>query len=506
MRISLETLPATRLPGRVLSDGRLTLEWSLAREPLRILDTFLTESGVVPHDPVALECPNSVPGALTLLALLSRGATVALLPLPGRMDLAQPPPRFLRQLLRVRSPHLAGPPSSLLEPATFLEVQPIQGHRPLPVDSPLRRGRLLLRTSGSLGTPKLVVHTHERLLDNARNAVERLGLDASDRVLLPVPAAHMFGLGAALLPALLVGASVELIEGTNLLRYLEHERKFRPTVSFLTPNLCAMLLRPRSTTVHYRHIVVAGDKLPPEAFEQTEAIFRRVLTLYGSTELGVICAMAAAEATASRRTTVGRPLPGVGLRLAARAETAALAGDCGELLCAHPFGFAGYVDDDGVPLSTEDTIADKWYKTRDLARLHPDGSLEILGRSDHATKRDGRLVMLSEVERALCRLPGVERAAVVLRGETSRGREMIAFVAIGAGDGAPADAMTLRTGCHDLLPAFAIPDEIRPTAALPMLASGKVDRLALFALAGVADAGRITAPHEQETHGPARDD
>jgi acyl-coenzyme A synthetase/AMP-(fatty) acid ligase len=508
MCLDLQDLCAINLKDRLLSDGKLTLEWAQVGKSVLALETFLTESGVARYDPVALECPNSVPGVLTLLALLFRGTTTALLAPPSRLDLSQPPPRFLRHLLRVRSPLLSGSPISLVQPATFLDVQPIEGPRVLPPESALHRGRLLLRTSGSLGTPKLVAHTHERLLANAANAVERIGLRKSDRVLIPVPIAHMYGLGAALLPALLIGANVELIEGTNLLRYLEHERKFRPTVAFLTPNLCSMLIRPRSTTAEYRYVVVAGDRLAPELFAPIEKLYQRVLALYGSTELGVICAMDAEPAAGSHAMTVGHPLKGVRLRLEARTETAALAGDCGELFCAHPFGFEGYVDDAGAPLTAEAAVASEWHPTRDLTRLHPDGSLEILGRSDHATKRDGRLVMLAEVERALCRLEEVERAAIVLGEETIRGRAMIAFVTLrpealarGAGE-----EMALRKACASWLPGYAIPDEIRPIAELPALASGKVDRQALLALSRLPFAGRASAPHRQEFHVLGRDD
>ncbi|WP_159397257.1 class I adenylate-forming enzyme family protein [Sorangium cellulosum] len=462
-----------------MSDGTLQVDWATIDSALAAIEAFLGEHGIAADDMLALESVNSVPGALTLLALLSRGASFAFLPAPGPTAPAQPLPRFLRHRISVRSPLAEGRrgPVSLLRPETFLELRAVEDHRPLPEGSPLRRGRLLLRTSGSLDSPKLVVHTHEGLLGNALNAVERLALDVADRVLIPVPLAHMYGLGAGFLPAMSVGASVELLEGANLLRYMERERSFRPTVAFLSPNLCAMLLRPRDALGHYRHVVVAGDKLSPEAFEKAEALFRRVVNLYGSTEMGVICAADARETEGPRATTVGRPLPGVTLHLEPQPGSAEGDGSPGDLFCAHPYGFEGYVDSDGEPLSRAADAQAGGYATRDLGRLHPDGLLEVLGRGDHAVKRDGRLVMLAEVERALERLAGVERAAVVVAGETRRGRGIVAFCTPRAG--VEIEPGGLRRACQGALPAYAVPDEICLLPSLPLLPSGKLDRRAL---------------------------
>lgn len=434
------------------------------------IDRLLIERGVRCDEPVAFECTNTVPGALTLLALLGRGSTVVLLPPPGAAP--QPLPHFVQHLLRIL-PVTA----QSLHPESFLSAQTVDGCRPLPADSPRRSGHLMLRTSGSLDSPKLVVHSHAGLLANAQNAVSRLGLSASDRILIPVPLPHMYGLGAAFLPALSVGADIELLEGANLLRYLERERSFRPTVAFLTPSLCATLLRPRQAPGHYRHVVVAGDKLSPEAFTQAETIYRRVINLYGSTELGVVSAAAAEETEGPRAFTAGRPLPGVELRISSRDEDAAIDAGSGDLFCAHPYGFSGYVDLDGAPLPIEETAPAGWYATRDVARFHEGGFVEILGRSDHATKRDGRLVMLAEVERALTRLPDVERAAVVLAGQTIRGRALVAFVT--SRQGSTVDPIRLRSACQQILPAYAVPDEIRCLSELPLLPSGKLDRRTL---------------------------
>jgi len=468
-----------------LSDGSATLERADLPRILAEIDTFLTDVGISVDRPVVFECANSLGDALTLLALLARGSTFVLVPVKST-EIGHPHPRFASHRIRVTrsNPERAPSAAEWSDPSTFVSHCALEGATP-PRDAALARGRVLLRTSGSLGAAKLVAHSHASLFDNANNGIARLGLRPTDRVLIPVPLAHMFGLGAGFLPSLLAGASVSLLPTVNLLTFLSRERDDQPTIAFLTPNLCATLLRPRSTAAQYRHIVVAGDKLAPELFAQASSIFNRVLNLYGSTEMGMVCAAEADSDDGPRAQSVGRPLPGVELRLRPSEAVQDEPGEVGVLDCAHPHGFLGYVDDEGGLQPPP-----RWYDTRDLARLLPGGFVELLGRDDHALKRDGRLVMLAEVERALEQLPGVVRAAALPFGQTLRGRGIIGFCVPQAD--VVLDPQALRRECRALLPAYALPDQVRVLAALPLLPSGKLDRMALQRTLAQAESN----PHE----------
>ncbi|MCY1014854.1 class I adenylate-forming enzyme family protein [Pyxidicoccus sp. MSG2] len=469
----------------MLTDGLLTLPYAALDAHLASLESFFTSRGVSPGAVVALECANTVTGALSLLSLLSRGYSVVLLPHPGAASPRPEVPRVCRHRVTVRSQLASGTDVSLEHPESFLTVEEVPGHHVPGGAEAWATGHLLLRTSGSIGTPKLALYTHERLLANALAALPRLRLTGEDRVLLPVPLAHMFGLGAGFLPGFTVGASLDFVEGANLLRCLEHERTFRPSVAFMTPALCTMMLRGRSVPEHYRHVVVAGDKLKPESFPSVEARFRRVVNLYGTTEQGVIAAADAEVADGPRATTVGAPLEGVALRLEPPESAGELPGDAGSLLCRHPHGFEGYVAGDGGPWTGEPPLRDGWYRTRDLGRLHPGGLLEVLGREDHSVNRDGRLVLLADIERAMETLPDVERAVTVLGGEHLRGRHILAFCTPREGRGL--DGAAVRAACASVLPPYALPDEVRVLPTLPQLPNGKVDRRALTALATVAE-------------------
>jgi acyl-CoA synthetase (AMP-forming)/AMP-acid ligase II len=465
-----------------LSDGQLSLNYAVLHDRFAALDERFVAHGISPGAVVALECTTAVPGAVILLYLLSRGFSLVLLP-PRDAATQSPVPRFCRWRLTVRSGLLSGATDLALHRSeTVLEIAEVADHRPAFAAQAYASGHLFLRTSGSIGTPKLAVYTHGRLLGNALHCTGRIRVTAQDRIAIPVPLAHMFGLGAALLPGIAAGASVRMIEGANLLRYLEHERAYRPTISFLTPALCAMIVRQRRAPEHYRHVVVAGDRLTREIFEAAELRFRRVLNLYGSTEMGVISVADADSCDGPRSTTVGTPLPGVELRLDGAEEAVEAPDGAGVIACRHPYGFEGYVDGDGEAWTGEPALRDGWYRTRDLGRLHAGGFVEVLGREDHSVNRDGRLVVLAEVERAMERLPGVERAVTVLGSDQLRGRAIVAYCA--PRDGHGLDASRVRDACAGVLPPYAIPDQVVITSTMPLLANGKVDRKALAAEAG----------------------
>ena len=470
-----------------LTDGRRSVPFAALAGHVASLDRLFAVRGISPGAVLALEATSSVAGALTLLAVLARGLSVVLSP-PDRGAPRSALPSCCRHRVTVRSELTDGARIALDDPESFLDISENAAFDPPPGAESLASGKVLLRTSGSIGTPKLVVYSHGRLLANALLVVGRLRLAADDRVLLPVPLTHMFGLGAGFLPALAVGASIDLVEGANLPRYVEHERRFEPTVAFLTPALCFMIARQKSAPSHYRHIVVAGDKLQPATFEAAERRFRRVVNLYGCTELGVISAADPAAAGAGRDTTAGAPLPGVEVRIEAPRDAADAAPGAGSIACRHPYGFDGYASGDGGPWTGDPPPSDGFHRPRDLVRVHAGGALEVLGREDHSVNRDGRLVLLADVERAMESLPGVERAVTVLGEDGLRGRRISAFCV--ARDGHALDGDAIRAACAAVLPAYAIPDQVRLTASVPLLPSGKIDRRALAALAAPNDPAR----------------
>jgi len=473
-------------PDSTLTDGHLTCSYADLKPIFEALQTYLAQQGVQPQEPMIVECDNSVPSAVVILGLLHQGYSFLPIPQGQRSGLEQDPaalakllPQFCRHLVTPHWGDAQGPSIDLLQVDRYLNLQP---NPTADLDVALGdRGdrKLYLRTSGSTGTPKVVMHSHDRLEANVQACVDRLQLTAADRIALPVPLFHMYGLGAGFLPGIKAGASIDLQQGANLLRYLQREQKFDPNVAFLTPIFCETLLKGRRSDRPYRLTVAAGDRVREETFTPYESRFGCLVKLYGSTEMGALSAASPSAAAADRRQTVGQPMPDVEFCLR---ETETLTADdrakgIGELWCRREAGFEGYLDWQGQPLDLGQWDGEGWFRTKDLGRLWPGGGVEVLGRCDHSVNRDGLLVFFGDVERVLTALDAVESAVVVSKGESQRGKNLTAYCVPVAG--VAVEGATLRQQCFDRLPNRAVPDHIVVIETLPLLANGKVDRQAL---------------------------
>ncbi len=455
-------------PDHVLTDGHLTCRYQDIPGIFTQLLDFFAEKGIGRQDGVVLDCENSLPSALVLLFLLEHGYHFLLSKAENSQQI---PPQFCRYQLRIQA--------STLDVHEFLSVIEHTTHTLAPVgDEP----KLYMRTSGSTGEPKIIVHTHARMHGNISMCVQRLGLTAETRMTLPVPISHLFGLGAGFLPAVAVGASVDLQKGANIISYLQHEKAFNPNTALMTPIFCETLLKGRKTARPYQLTVVAGDRLREGVFENYEALFGCLVQLYGSTEMGAIAAGNPLDSSELRSQAVGLPMPDVHLKVdKSTAEISDNRLDSGEIWSKRLYSFVDCWDSQARPLGLEQINAEGWFGTRDLGRILPNGYIEVLGRCDHSIKRDGLLVMFSEVEAALLSIDGVESAAVVARGESLRGKGLWAYCVVN--DEGRTTSSALRSCCFERLPKRAIPDQVIIVDALPLLPNGKIDRQSLLTIA-----------------------
>lgn len=457
-----------------LTDGRLTILYRDIPGIFEKIKIFFVERDIGPGNFLALECENSVPGALILLYLLEEGYSFLLLPVvknpsPG-------PGQSVPGLCRYK----IGTENQGLNPAQFLHIsrnEKWMGESLAASGEP----KLCMRTSGSTGAPKMAVHSHTLLEGNVLNCVKRLRLSSRDRIAIPVPIFHMFGLGAAFLPGAAAGAWIDLQKGANILRYLQREKEFNPNVAFMTPVFSEILLKGRRSPRPYRLTVVAGDRLRGDTFTKYESLFGCLVQLYGSTEMGAVTSANPDDPVAVRGQTAGKPMSDVQIRLEkGRGE------DVGELWCHHKYGFQGYVDETGKPTGQDMKKQGGWFCTRDLGRIRPDGCLEILGRSDHSVNRDGLLVFFSDIEKAIVTIEAIETAVVVSRGESQRGKRIIAFCVTARG--VNISEKDIQASCFDILPRHAVPDNIVIIKSLPLLPNGKVDRQKLIGMLDLVDA------------------
>jgi len=471
---------AAGIRDRLLTDGRHTVSYAGIAPLLADLDRRLARRAVTRRHPVALECSQTVAGALALLYVMSREHDVVLLPELGESAKEAGTPRFIPSFCAyviTASAALARGAESPLD-AIAVEENPAFVEEPVIAD--FQGPDLYLRTSGSTGSPKLTRMSHQKWLNNAQACVERWQITPDDRLSVPVPIFHSYGFGAAFLPGLLAGSSMDVGSGGNILRYLEREESFAPNVGFLTPALCDMFLSLRKTPRPYRLVVTAGDKVKRETMAGFEPRFGPLLNLYGSAEMGAVSAASPLDTPEQRLGTAGYPLAGIELRAVEAGdgiEAAAAGEEIGRLGCRQPNGTGGYlIQEERWRFAPR--ADDEWFETGDLARLRADGYVEILGRSGLSVKRDGLLVVFADVETAVEKVEGVRRAVVVAAGESRRGVRLVAVCLL---DPERTDLVpdAVRRRCFDLLPRYAVPDAVVFRDTLPLLPSGKVDRRTL---------------------------
>ncbi|WP_420009966.1 AMP-binding protein [Xanthomonas sacchari] len=335
-------------------------------------------------------------------------------------------------------------------PSPLQIVPPPAGHTQWPAG-------LAVLSSGTVGAPKVIWHAYDDLLATSAMVLRRLQLGADDRVLITVPLHHMYGLGAALLPALLAGAQIHLLPKANLLGFNDALRAARPTWVFSTPHLLRMLLqRKNAPVVGCRGLVLAGDATPPVLHAQAQQVFNRVFDLYGSSELGVV-AISAPNAPGALR-----PLEGVSACIAD-----ASAGQ-GNLLVTHPHA-ATHLAHQG-----ELTAFPAVWDTRDIAAFDDSGGFCIRGRADLSLNRAGKLLILADLESTMMAWPDVAQAVAIVLDEDTTAGKAIAAVVKPANPTLTVDV--LKQHASITLPAFARPDHYTLVSDLPCLGSGKPDR------------------------------
>lgn len=452
----------------VITDGEYTCTYGELPGIFEALDAFLARSGISLGECNILRCGNTLPEALMLLRMLSREQDVLLLPRnAGKVQ---------KQLEQTNLPTFCNSEFSLpdaidgmniKEPHSYINIQPNSNYKEGVTYAGYGEGKVFLRTSGSTAEPKLVKHAKKKLFENAANCVERFEIRHSDRVVIPVPIYHMYGLGAGFLPAVIAGASICLIGQTNIIKYLDREKQFKPNVSFMTPTLCRMVLRTRKSPYIYRLVVTAGDRINKTTFEGFETKFGKLVNLYGSTELGAIATSNLNDPLETRSNGIVEPMPGAAVRLRSTGEKIA------EILCRQNTGFETYVDKQGKKIPGDE---DGWFKTKDLGRVINEKKFKVIGRTGNSMNRSGLLVAFSEVESLMEQgIDGVQHVVVTAKEEENvRGKKMVACCQLKRGTAI--DGKTIRTRCFDIMMRHMVPDEVTVMKEIPRLPNGKFDR------------------------------
>lgn len=328
---------------------------------------------------------------------------------------------------------------------------------------------LLIPTSGSTGTPRLVELSRRALLASAAASAQNLGWEPDDTWLLCLPLAHTGGL-SIVTRCLLARRTLLLFEPGNAgltARLPELQRALeRATLVSLVPSvLSALLDASPAPPARLRAVLLGGAACTPALAERAHAGRWPLLTSYGLTETASqVVTRRYAERFAplpvrSGVVSSGHPLPGVELSLRE-----------GQLCLRAGSLFTRYVGSSAPPLH------DDWLVTSDLGELGPGGELYVRGRSDDVIISGGENVDPLEVEAALLQLPGVSGACVA--GTRSARFGAIVSALLVSREPAYCDPARLAELLSDRLARHKLPRRALIAESLPLTLSGKVDRRA----------------------------
>jgi malonyl-CoA/methylmalonyl-CoA synthetase len=337
----------------------------------------------------------------------------------------------------------------------------------------------ILYTSGTTGRSKGAMLTHGNLLSNARTLQRYWGWQAGDVLIHALPIFHVHGL--------FVAAHGALINGSKMLWFEKFDPRAtiaqmaRATVFMGVPTLYVrMLAEPaltREAAAHMRVFVAGSAPLLPETFEAwRERTGHTIVERYGMSETVMLTSNPFFEhrdGDRERRAgTVGRPLPGVQLRIHDDKGGPCHAGEIGGIEVKGPNVFKGYWR---MPEKTaEEFTSDLWFKTGDVGKVDDDGVVTIVGRSKDLVISGGYNVYPAEIEGVLNEQPGVAESAVVGVPHPDFGEGVIAVVV--PKPGATLDGAALVGALKGRIANFKVPKHVYVEPELPRNQMGKVQK------------------------------
>jgi fatty-acyl-CoA synthase len=333
-------------------------------------------------------------------------------------------------------------------------------------------------TSGTTGLPKGATLTHRNMLMNAFYIGQRVRYTEADRVCVPVPFYHCFGciLGTTVCSvygsALVVPAPT--FDAVATLRAIDDERC---TAIYGVPMMFTSQLdhpdRSRYDLSSLRTGIMAGSPCPLPLMKRViDDMGASQITIgYGLTEASPIITQTSVDDPIEVRvSTVGRPIPGIEVKLVDREGRTAAPGEAGEMCVRGHNVMAGYYND---PLATARVLEpDGWLHSGDLALLRNDGNYRIVGRVKEIIIRGGENIYPPEVEDYLCHHPSIAEVAVVGLPDRVYGEVVSAWIV--TRPGASITAEELQEFCKGKIAHFKIPRYIEVVDSFPRTVTGKV--------------------------------
>ena len=335
-------------------------------------------------------------------------------------------------------------------------------------------------TSGTTGAPKGATLTHHNILNNGYFIGRALRLTEADRICIPVPLYHCFGMVIGTLACLTHGAAMVFPgEGFDPLATMRAVAEERCTALYGVPTMfIAQLEHPEFARFDFSSLrtgVMAGSPCPTEIMRRViEQMHARDITIcYGMTETSPVSTQSATDDPLERRvSTVGRVHPHLEIKIIDAEGRVVPRGTPGELCTRGYSVMLGYWNDPERTAQVVDQAG--WMHTGDLGTMDAEGFCNIVGRIKDMVIRGGENVYPREIEEFLYRHPKIEEVQVFGVPDARYGEELCAWIKPRSGESLTEH--DVRAFCRDQIAHYKVPRYIRFVGEFPMTVTGKMQK------------------------------
>jgi fatty-acyl-CoA synthase len=335
-------------------------------------------------------------------------------------------------------------------------------------------------TSGTTGSPKGVTLTHHNILNNGYFVGRAMRLTEADRICIPVPLYHCFGMVMGNLASVTLGAAMVYPgEGFDPLATLKTVEQERCTTLYGVPTMfIAQLDHPefaRFDLSSLRTGIMAGAPCPIEVMKRvnTAMNMREVTIAYGMTETSPVSFQSAVDDPLERRvSTVGRIHPHVEVKIVDLEGRVVPAGERGELCTRGYSVMLGYWDE--AEKTAEVLDRQGWMHTGDIAVVDAEGYCNIVGRIKDLVIRGGENLYPREIEEFLYRHPKIQDVQIFGVADDRYGEELCAWVRVRSGESLTAEEV--RAFCQGQIAHNKIPRYVEFVEEFPMTVTGKIQK------------------------------
>jgi crotonobetaine/carnitine-CoA ligase len=471
-----------------------SLTWSQLQVLARQTANWMVAHGLRKGDSIVLHIPNSLEFYLLWLGACIAGvvtvpvdprSTVAelnyiiehsdarlVVSLDSTLKIAESASEGCEQVLRrvVTSTTEALAESELGSEILVQPSSPID-HKPSPLDI-----AGMLYTSGTTGKPKGVMLTHAVYLYGAEVFSRGTGLSHIDRHLIALPLHHAAAQCHAMVPSLVAGASIVILERFRPSKFLQSAGEYKATRAALFAAPLRMLLghyadgAPPKTSLE---LITFAQNLTRDEMSGWETKFKiPLIQVWGMTETASLPLMTPLHGPRNVM-CMGLPVAGYEVKIVDAQGSEVVPGDSGELVVHVDPGWSatpGYYKN---PAATADLIHNGWLFSGDRAMQDQNGEFHFLGRFKEMIKRSGENISPLEIEETLRAHPDVHDAAVVGVPDPVRDERVVAFVIFRSPQ---INVEALRDWCRERLSAFKVPEEFYVREQFPRTSVGKVQR------------------------------